>query len=589
MLFKAYLRSFLIYLGFFAGYVLVMLSARLLTTEHLVLSEDWGYVAVFGLLFTSVAGFVRPCRKMWSLFLLYIILYLAAALTKRWDGMILSEREIVHTLCLATFLYAFVAILMGAAEYIKSKILKAIGIVLYVVTLLMPMVMIFYFVLNKAVFSADIALTLFQTNSAEIIAYLQDQNCFLWLVASLAVIGLVGGLIYFFAGLKYDARFFKTVWVLSVAVFVWSGLKVFPKINVNFAYHISYHVYETLKTFALYEKSTNERLTQIEALRGQVSSAYQKGIFVLAIGESQTRDHMSAYGYDRQTTPWLDDIKKNQNVILFDQAYSNHTHTVPTLSYALSSQDQYHDKTSDQALSLIEIAKAAGFHVYWISNQPKDSIFVTPLTVMASLADKQIWLNGSVGDKMSTEYYDGKLVDVLQYLKPAEKSLIILHFMGSHGAYRDRYPAKFDVFKSQNKFVDAYDNSILYTDFVLQSIAETLEHNENFKALVYFSDHGDDADHKRGHESSRFTYEMSRIPLLIVASDELASEDHFKTLQAQKHVIFTNDLIYDLMLDLMQIKGVQKDEAYSLTGGHYILNRDNALTLHGQKALKDEN
>ena len=121
MLYKAYLRTFLIYLGFFAGYVLVMLSARLLTTEHLALSEDWGYVAVFGLLFTSVAGFVRPCRKMWSLFLLYIILYLAAALTKRWDGMILSEREIVHTLCLATFLYAFVAILMGAAEYINPK------------------------------------------------------------------------------------------------------------------------------------------------------------------------------------------------------------------------------------------------------------------------------------------------------------------------------------------------------------------------------------------------------------------------------------------------------------------------------------
>lgn len=67
----------------------------------------------------------------------------------------------------------------------------------------------------------------------------------------------------------------------------------------------------------------------------------EKGIYVLVIGESQNRLHMSVYGYGRETTPWLNQQhNENPDFLLFTQAYSCHTHTVPTLTYALTAKNQ---------------------------------------------------------------------------------------------------------------------------------------------------------------------------------------------------------------------------------------------------------
>ena len=448
--------------------------------------------------------------------------------------------------------------------------------------------MIAYFALNKAVFSSDILLTLFQTNMAETMAYLRDQNMLFWGLALLLILCFSSALIYFLTTFNIQQKCPIISLIFSLFLLFYIAFDTLPKVHINFVSNISHNTYETLKNFTLYSQSRENRLQQIEALKNTVSSKFDKGIFALIIGESETRNHMSAYGYPKQTTPWLEEIKNNDNVILFDNAYSNHTHTVPTLTYALSSQNQYNNQDLNQALSVLEVAKAAGFEVYWISNQPKESVFLTPLSVISSTADHQVWLNSAIGNKLSTEYYDEKIIEVLEHIKLNPKSLIIIHLMGSHGAYRDRYPAQFQKFTDGTKLVNTYDNSILYTDFVLKGITQALMKNKNFQALVYFSDHGDDPDNKLGHESSRFTYEMSRIPLFLIASNDFASTSDFINLNNNKHAVFTNDLIYEMMLDLMQISFEKINPSYSILRENYILNRDNALTLHGQKRLKDE-
>ena len=581
-------RSVFLSVIFFVFYMLCVVCLRTLTTEHLALSEDWGYIATIGVLFVTTANLWHFNKKILWLFLCYIALYTTAALTKRWGNMILSEREIAHTFCLASFLFSMILIIYRLGFCLNSKILKTTAFTLCLLSLLAPSVMIAYFALNKAVFSSDILLTLFQTNMAETMAYLRDQNLILWGLALLLILCFLGALIYFLSTFNIQQKCPMISLIFSLFLLFYIAFDTLPKVNVNFVSNISHNTYETLKNFTLYSQSRENRLQQIEALKNTVSSKFDKGIFALIIGESETRNHMSAYGYPKQTTPWLEEIKNNDNVILFDNAYSNHTHTVPTLTYALSSQNQYNNQDLNQALSVLEVAKAAGFEVYWISNQPKESVFLTPLSVISSTADHQVWLNSAIGNKLSTEYYDEKIIEVLEHIKLNPKSLIIIHLMGSHGAYRDRYPAQFQKFTDGTKLVNTYDNSILYTDFVLKGITQALMKNKNFQALVYFSDHGDDPDNKLGHESSRFTFEMSRIPLFLIASNDFASTSDFINLSNNKHAVFTNDLIYEMMLDLMQISFEKINPSYSILRENYILNRDNALTLHGQKRLKDE-
>ena len=112
---------------------------------------------------------------------------------------------------------------------------------------------------------------------------------------------------------------------------------------------------------------------------------------------------MSAYGYHRPTTPWLQSIKNQHGFLLFDNAYSCHSHTVPVLTYALTAKNQY---------NTLPLEQAADFHTVWISNQVKYGAWDTPVSVIADQSQTQYWLNGHLGETTQTTHFDLSLVDV---------------------------------------------------------------------------------------------------------------------------------------------------------------------------------
>lgn len=71
----------------------------------------------------------------------------------------------------------------------------------------------------------------------------------------------------------------------------------------------------------------------------QITSDTENGIYVLVIGESETRDHMSAFGYNRKTTPWLDSMKNQAEMLFFPHVYANYIQTVSALTYALTAKN----------------------------------------------------------------------------------------------------------------------------------------------------------------------------------------------------------------------------------------------------------
>ena len=581
------------FLIFFACFAFVMIC-RLFTSEALDYSRDLGYVASFSLLFTGLTFMWNNSKKHLILCAVFVGIYLLSAFVKLQGDMILMEREITHTIGFALILFSVLSFLYYTSQHCADKtvknILSVVALISCVLFIMPALLFLGYAAVNGGIFSSDIMLTLFQTNPDEIAAYLKDKNLYLWAFGSVMIVAFVVLYICFACTLK--SKKFNLIPYAFVLVWLsYCAYSIMPKLNLCFVVNVVQTTKATLNGFDDFKKSQQNRIAQLKNLLRMQLDSQSNGIYVLVIGESENKDHMNVYGYKRPTTPWLSEFAQNENTVVFERAYSNHTHTIPTLTYALSEKNQYNDIDLKDAFSIIEVAEAAGFKTYWLSNQSKYEVMGTPVTTMASLADEQHWLNMNTGDKIFTSYYDEKLVDVIPPADDNDKMLIVIHLMGSHGAYRDRYPKNFRHFYGSTRSIDTYDNSVLYTDYVLQKIYNKVRDYPNFMAWVYFSDHGDDADNELGHECTRFTYRMARIPFVVNVSAKFAGsrKQELENLKNNKNAYWSNDLLYDTFVRLIGVEGLPNlPEKYNLLSSEYDMPKESIRILHGEKDLSGE-
>ena len=185
------------------------------------------------------------------------------------------------------------------------------------------------------------------------------------------------------------------------------------------------------------------------------------------------------------------------------------------------------------------------------------------------------------------EKLDEALFPLIDNLKVNNKTLLVIHLMGNHGSYAQRYPKKFQKF-GDKKLEQHYENSMLYNDFVINEIYKRVKNIPNFKAMVYMADHADVIG--LGHDSKRFVYQMSQIPLFIYFSDEYigANSQIFDTLKSHKDDFWTNDLLFNLMSSLMGINSSLDEPKNDIANKAYDSNKSRFKTLHNKKTLIDE-
>lgn len=111
----------------------------------------------------------------------------------------------------------------------------------------------------------------------------------------------------------------------------------------------------------------------------------------------------------------------------------------PFTEHALTESSFYNDKKFNESVSIVDIAKKAGYKTYWFSNQGHCWVADTPITLVAETADVAKWTNQNI----QTDPYDESLLGFLDLVNPNENNFIILHLMGSHIEYRNRYPYTF--------------------------------------------------------------------------------------------------------------------------------------------------
>lgn len=339
----------------------------------------------------------------------------------------------------------------------------------------------------------------------------------------------------------------------------------------------------------MYRQQSKEREHKLLGMDVRLAQK-EPGIYLLIIGESETRDHMSVYGYSHKTTPWLETETEKPGTLLFQDAYSNHTHTVPVLTYSLTEKNQYNKMKLADAFSIIEIAKAAGYKTYWISNQQRWGVYETPITQIIISADKQFWCNHATEKEYGTSYFDGDIAQYIPDLSNVSHALVVVHLMGCHGSYKDRYPSEYAIETSDDKQVKTYDSAVYYNDAALRQLTETVSHYPHFKGWMYFSDHGEDPDTHSGHDASGFTWRKARIPLIMHFSDRFIYENPeiFETLSAHRESYWTNDLLYNLMLSVLGIENApHREEHLDLASPFYDRIKENTWTLHGKKRISE--
>ncbi len=341
-----------------------------------------------------------------------------------------------------------------------------------------------------------------------------------------------------------------------------------------------------------YSVTHDDRFAELAVDGAQALPAQAPGTVIVVIGESASRNYMQAFtpGYAYPDTPWLSAMATSGDFTLFQNCYSSWSQTVPVLQRMLTEQSQYNDKEFFESNSILDVAKKAGYRTYWFSNQGRYGQYDSAITLVAKTADQAEWTDDSYN---FSDKYDETLLPYLTQVDPTQNNFIVLHIMGSHIYYNNRYPQEFEQFataegESALSSEASYANSILYTDHVLQQIFEYAQANLHLQTLLYFSDHGENL--AISHNPDVFSFDMVRIPMFVYLSPEYRSAlpTQALTLWGHRNRYFTNDMLYDTICGLINAPSNHYDAGQDFTSPQYRFTRATLTTMLGDHSLLED-
>ena len=323
-------------------------------------------------------------------------------------------------------------------------------------------------------------------------------------------------------------------------------------------------------------------------------------VYVMVIGETARSNNFSLYGYHRDTNPMLTTLVSDSSLIVFRdvRTESNTTHkSVPMLLTSASASDYpalYREK------GIIAAFKEAGFHTSFISNQLPNHSFIDFLGMEA---DSCLFIKEA--ERAKDNVSDMELLPIVKGIleKGRKKEFIVLHTYGSHFKYNERYPRNMAHFqpdyKSQAKYenrqqlVNAYDNTIRFTDKFLYELSSILSSSACQSAWLYTSDHGeniyDDNRNKFLHASPYPSEYEFRVPLLAWTSASYCSAypDIISALRSNSgKCVSTSISFFHTMLEMGGIKTKNLDLTKSLADREYKVQPRLYINDHNEAVTK---
>ncbi len=319
----------------------------------------------------------------------------------------------------------------------------------------------------------------------------------------------------------------------------------------------------------------------------QDSSGNAPRTLVLVIGESTQRNHMSLYGYPRETTPELDKMHKtDKNLTVFNHVVTSRPYTIEILQQALTFADEKNPDLYLTKPSLMNLMKQAGYKTFWITNQQTMTERNTMLTVFSQQTDKQFYMNQQ--RTQSAREYDTNVLEPFKEVlaDPAPKKFIIVHLLGTHIKYEYRYPEQWSVFDGKTEGAPAglspeqlasyndYDNANRFNDHVLASLINDYKATDPNGFLLYFSDHGEEVydtppHNMQGRNEEAPTRHMYTIPFILWTSPSW-QEAHPRDLTADVDRKYSSSQLIHTWSDLAGLRYDGFDPTRSITSPQFV-------------------
>lgn len=321
--------------------------------------------------------------------------------------------------------------------------------------------------------------------------------------------------------------------------------------------------------------------------------------FIFVVGESESRLVMGLYNKKYDSTPLCQKLVDSGNMFAFTNTISMKSVTalcIPPLLSFMENTNTTPDLTKFD--SILDVFAKANYQTFWISNHEKITKDMSYATVLMMKSDYNAHVAKVEG---CSEYVPWLCQKDEAVLKPLdeyiqnkvpqkEKNFFVIHIMGSHGRYSDRYPDNFDHFHSKDVKEDYLDetkkakfatylNSVKYTDYVLNEIISRFKDQD--AVMVYVPDHGEELWQGGfiGHGPTNVSKYMVEIPMLIWLSDKYKENNPtiVENIKSSLDKPFMTDNLVHVILDLAKIQTKQYDATKSVINPGFVA-RDRIVT-----------
>ena len=358
------------------------------------------------------------------------------------------------------------------------------------------------------------------------------------------------------------------------------------KIKEIFPLCTCYNISCSIKELTTLYKEQHKQCSISYNANHQDSSMNQK-LFVLAIGESLRYKNLGINGlYARQTTPMLSECA---NLELYSDCFASGVLTQYSLPLLLSSATATTFDEHYKEGRIGKVFKEAEFKTYIVSHSNQctnDGVH----TYLRYGFDSVIYVKE-----------DSLIAPCINEIsKNEEKAFILVHYQGNHFFYANRTPAYGKWLpdindnlsaKSDSLFINAYDNSVLYTDYILSQGIKALDTLNRISTFVFISDHGDYFDERiavHGH-TYHPTKEEYHVPLMVWYSDEYKEAYPEKVANVIKHKDepVCADHVFWSVLDMADIRidSTLQQDGMSVFGDTLLPHRRTLLLPDGRSVL----
>lgn len=530
-----------------------------------------------------LGGVSGVLRKNFAFFLMIFLLGVIPTLL---DIFLHETKSLIKIKAVCTISYVFFVsywIVFFCDKFWKKRWLEVLFLSIWIFLFVIEFVLLFGY---DTLLSPSIIFVLANTNKSEVLEFFSFALSFRICMWGIFLFVFLSGMLWGISRLKVFPFLWRKQFGWGVLALLLIGGSVF-----GYSFHrlpsiIFYRVITPFERMLFSVWRANKDLDEMEnALTKNrfsdpciVKNESEIKNIVIILGESLSKSKMGCYGYYLNTTPLLNQRVDEGNALLFADVIAPYGVTSECVKSVLTSYNA--ETTSDWLESevLSDAMEKAGYVSYWISNQESFGVFANLPVMISKRFDKVKFtrVRNSSEEKYGT--FDEKLLPLVKDVlnDSVAKRFIVIHMMGSHTRYKYRYPVPFGIFSKddvknkalgQAEVISEYANSVLYTDFVVNSILDLFERED---ALVFFfSDHGEEVYDFRdfaGHGMTKSSRYMAEIPFVVWYSDIFKQkyQNKINCMKSSMKYRFMTDDFYFTLLDIAGIKTLSSDSTRSL-------------------------